>query len=115
YAAGPVDWHADGFRASWDMTITELGLRPECGARASIGIGLTDGSQVNIDDPDHVSGSALEACFSNDVRLRASDADHLLKTHSSTELTRSSQSTQTFTPSPTVRLELNTPYHCTLT
>ena len=115
YAAFPVDWHADAFRADWDITITRLDLRPEWGERASIGMGLADGSEVNIDDPDHVSGSALEACFSDDVRLRASDADHLLKTHSSTELTRSSQSTQTFTPSPPVHLELNTPYHCTLT
>jgi len=115
YIAFPVDWHADAFRAEWDLTITRLDLRPQWGERASIAIGLTDGSAVNIDDPDHVSGSALEACFSDDIRLRASDADHLLKTHSATELSLSYQSTQVFHPMPPVPLQLNTPYHCVLT
>jgi hypothetical protein len=115
YAAFPVDWRADAFRAAWDMTITHLDLRPEWGERASIAVGIFDTAAASIDDPDHVGGSALEACFSDDIRLRASDADRLLKTHSSTELSVSPRFPQEFHPSAPVTLQLNVPYHCLLT
>jgi hypothetical protein len=115
YAAFPVDWQADAFHAEWDMTVHRLDLRPEWGERASIAVGVFDGPAcANIDDPDHVGGSSLEACFSDDIRLRASDADRLLKTHSSTELSLGPRSLRKFQPSPPVRVELNVPYHCVL-
>jgi hypothetical protein len=114
YAAFPVDWQADAFHAEWDMTVMKLDLRPEWGERASIAIGVFDTAAANIDDPDHVSGSSLEACFSDDIRLRASDADRLLKTHSSTELSLGPRSLRKFQPAPPVPVELNVPYHCVL-
>lgn len=115
YAAFPVDWRGGGFRAEWEMTIKQLDLRPEWGERASIAVGLFDGSAANIDDADHVGGTAIEATFSDDVRLRASDEDRLLKTHSSTELSLSDRSRRRFAPSDPVLLQLNIPYHCLLT
>jgi hypothetical protein len=114
YAAFPVDWDGTAFDAEWDMTLSRLDVLPERGERASVCIGITDGSVANVDDPDHVGGTALEACFSDDVRLRASDQDRLLKTHSATEKSLDASSGETFTPSTPIRLALNTPYHCRL-
>src|SRR5204863_240268 len=71
-------------------------------------------SPANVDEPDHVGGTAIEDCFSDDVELRASDADRLPKTHSSTELSQSAASPRPFQPSEPVQLQLDTPYHCVL-
>jgi hypothetical protein len=126
YAVYPVDWDADRFHAEWDMTVTRLDLagerielkvdgKPQTVQRtrqdfASIAIGLMDPSAANIDDRDHVSGSAIEACFSDDIRLRASDASFIVRTASSTESGKQKIDPD-YKPGKPVPVEVNKKYH----
>lgn len=118
YVLFPVDWRGHSFRAEWDITFTTLEVRrrPDGSVdeRASLAIGVTDGSATSLDDPDHVGGSGLQACFSDDVRLRMSDENRLLKTHSATECWIALDSTRKFTPSRPQELRTGVPYHCVL-
>ncbi|MBI3909900.1 MAG: hypothetical protein HY320_03090 [Armatimonadetes bacterium] len=129
YAVFPVDWKADKFRAAWDLIITRLDVRerdPFPGEdprpnkkiveeRASITIGLMDQNAASIDDRDHVGGSGLQACFSDDIRLRGSDVNNLLKTASSDESGKTIVPVE-FKPQPRVALRpyLDKPLHCEL-
>jgi len=129
YAVIPVDWNADRFRAEWDLILTRLDVRerqPEPGEdpgpnstivteRASIAIGLMDQNAASIDDRDHVGGSGLQACFSDDIRLRGSDVNNLLKTASSDESGKTIVP-KDFRPRPRVDLRpyLHQPLHCVL-
>ncbi len=130
YAVFPVDWEANRFEAEWDVTITHLDRKRDPiqlevgGVRksvprsdldyASCAVGLMDQNAANIDDRDHVSGSAIEACFSDDVRLRASDANFLVQTSSSTESGTKDLDLE-FKPSPPVQIRVGVKYHCFLT
>ena len=129
YAVFPVDWEANRFAARWDITFTQLDpaeqeIQLKDGdktrmarrgqlERASVAIGLMDQNAANIDDRDHVSGSAIEACFSDDIRLRASDANYLVRTSSSTESGKADIDPD-FKPTAPVRVDLNRKYHCAL-
>ncbi len=114
YVVFPVDWEGNAFRAEWEMTITQLDIRPEWGERASVAVGVMDGTATSLDDPDHVGGSAIQACFSDDVRLRTADDTRLLKTASSTEQWLSPTSTRQFTPGTSLQLRTGVPYRCVL-
>ena len=113
HAMFPVDWKNHAVEAAWDLTVLRLdtfGPRD----RASIMIGLFDQTNAGIDDRDHVGGSGLQACFSDDVRLRSSDQNHLLRTSSSTEAGQRVYEAGKFKKHPKVKLELNKKYHCLL-
>jgi hypothetical protein len=127
YAVYPVDWNADRFEAEWDIIFSQLDVKRERDARsgarsvrrarpeaASVAIGLMDQSVSNIDDKDHVGGSALQACFSDDIRLRAADANFIVRTASSDESGKA-EIDPNFKPGEPVRIELNTKYHCRIT
>jgi hypothetical protein len=129
YAVFPVDWDANRFQAEWDIILTRLDLpgdpvqlkdggktRTQPRSKldfASVGLGLMDQNAANIDDRDHVSGSSIEACFSNDIRLRASDANFLVRTSSSDESGKEKLDPD-FKKTDPVRIELNKRYHCAL-
>jgi hypothetical protein len=136
YAAFPVDWEANRFEAEWDVTFTHLDrqndpimLRVDGSSRsharskldyASVSVGLMDQNVSNIDDRDHVGGSAIEACFSDDIRLRASDANFVLRTaaHDESgkkEIEVDASGRNTFTRQEPIRIELGRKYHCRLT
>nr|AQQ74438.1 hypothetical protein [uncultured bacterium] len=129
YGVFPVDWNANRFRASWDITFTHLDrqndpLTLKDGERtyqqprsrqdyASVAVGLMDTAVANIDDRDHVAGSAIEACFSDDIRLRASDSNFIVLTSSATESGKK-ELDLSFKPGTPVTIELNKKYHCEL-
>ena len=130
YAVFPVDWDANRFSASWDITFTELDRQGDTVPLkldgkdvqhhrsaldfASVAVGLMDQAAANIDDRDHVSGSGIEACFSDDIRLRASDANYLVRSASHEE-SGELKPDPNFHPAPTgVVIELNRKYHCAL-
>lgn len=130
YAVYPVDWDADRFEASWDITFTTLELpgqelqltldgkktpyRRTQQDFAALTFGLMDQNIANIDDRDHVSGSAIEACFSDDIRLRASDVNYIVRTSSSTESGKLEIDPNWKKGEP-VAIRLGTKYHCRLT
>ncbi|MBM3457625.1 MAG: hypothetical protein FJX77_03705, partial [Armatimonadetes bacterium] len=130
YGVFPVDWEANRFEAEWDLTITHLDRQQdplqltEGGAvrthrrtrldYASCAIGLMDQNVANIDDRDHVSGSAIQACFSDDIRLRASDANFLVRTASAAESGKKDLDLD-FKPGTPIAVALNLKYHCKLT
>lgn len=129
YGVFPVDWNANRFRASWDITFTHLDrqnepLQLKDGDRtyqqprgkqdyASVAVGLMDTAAANIDDRDHVSGSAIEACFSDDIRLRASDSNFIVLTASAAESGKK-EIDPNFKPGTPISIELNKKYHCEL-
>jgi hypothetical protein len=129
YGVFPADWDANRFQATWDITFTQLDRpgdmipltlddqkveKPRTSLDyASVAIGVMDPGIANIDDRDHVSGSGIEACFSTDIRLRASDANYLVRTSSSTESGKATID-PTFKPGQPIRIELNKKYHCSL-
>lgn len=129
YAVYPVDWEADRFEASWDITFTALDLPGQelpltLGGKktpyqrnrqdfGSLTVGLMDQNIANIDDRDHVSGSAIEACFSDDIRLRASDVNYIVRTSSSTESGKLEIDPNWKKGEP-VPIKLGTKYHCRL-
>lgn len=127
YAVFPVDWSGDRFEAEWDLTIEQLDLpgdsmplnddgRPRVRTfqeAAGIAIGLMDGTVSSLDDRDHVAGSALQACFSDDIRLRAADAGLLARTAAHDE-PGTRELDPAFRPGAPVRPELGKRYHCRL-
>jgi len=129
YAVLPVDWNATRFQAEWDMTFSRLDLpgeeltlmaggKPQPYKRsrldfASVCVGLMDPSAANIDDRDHVSGSAIQACFSDDIRLRASDANFIVRTASAEESGKEKYD-RNFRKGEPFRIELGKKYHCAL-
>jgi len=129
YALFPVDWRADAFDAAWDITFLQLdragdpitlteGGRARTHRRtrqdfASVAVGMMDQSAANIDDRDHVAGSALEATFSDDIRLRASDANFILRTASHDE-PGTLRLAPNFKKGAPVHIDLNRKYHCEL-
>jgi hypothetical protein len=130
YAVFPVDWDANRFEASFDITFTHLDSagdviplrQPDGSTRmhrrtpldfAAVCIGVMDQNLANIDDRDHVSGSAIAACFSDDIRLRASDASLLVRTSSATESGKE-RIDPFFKPGVPTRVELNRKYRCLL-
>jgi hypothetical protein len=124
-----VDWEANRFAARWDITFTQLDpaeqeIQLKDGdtvrtarrgqlERASVAIGLMDQNAANIDDRDHVSGSSIQACFSDDIRLRASDSNYSIRTSSATESGKLELDPK-FRPSLPVQIELHKRYHCEL-
>lgn len=134
YAVYPVDWEANRFEAAFDITFTQIDLPGQEipikeGDKASpttrmhkrtnldmaaVTVGLMDQNIANIDDRDHVSGSAVEACFSDDIRLRASDANYIVRTSSSTESGKE-KIDPFFKPGEPIPVQLNKKYHCVLT
>jgi hypothetical protein len=133
YAVFPVDWEANRFVASFDITFSQLDLPGQeiplkVGDKANpttqmhkrtnldfaaATVGLMDQSIANIDDRDHVSGSAIEACFSTDIRLRASDANYIVRTSSSTESGKE-KIDPFFKPGTPLPVELGKKYRCVL-
>ena len=113
HAMFPVDWNGNAIEVSWDLTVNRLDVFASRD-RASISIGLFDQTATSIDDPDHVGGSGLQACFSDDVRLRSSDQNHLLRTSSSTESGKRSVEAKRFEKQDKVEIQLNETYRCTL-
>jgi hypothetical protein len=134
YAVYPVDWEANRFESSFDITFTQLDLpgqeipikegnkaNPTTRMHkrtkldfAAVTVGLMDQNIANIDDRDHVSGSAIEACFSDDIRLRASDSNYIVRTSSSTESGKE-KIDPFFKPAAPVPVEIGKKYHCVLT
>lgn len=129
YAAFPVDWDANRFEAKWDMTVTQLdlpgqpieltldgkkGMHPRSPQdSASIAIGLMDQNVANIDDRDHVNGSGVEACFTDDIRLRASDSNYIVRTASADEAGKLEVDPK-FKKQERSPIAIGTKYHCTL-
>jgi hypothetical protein len=130
YAVFPVDWDANRFQASWDITFERLDrvgdeIELKEGGRtvshrrsaqdfASVTVGLMDANVANIDDRDHVSGSAVEACFSDDIRLRASDSSLIVRTASHDESGKLTADPSFRPQRQGVRIELGQRYHCDL-
>ena len=127
YAVFPVDWSADRFEAEWDIAFSHLDrsgdeilmqtegrTRPHRRSKldfASFAVGLMDQNVANVDDRDHVSGSSIQACFSDDIRLRASDANLMVRTASATE-SGSQEIDPDFKPQQPIHIELDERYHC---
>jgi hypothetical protein len=130
YAVFPADWEADRFEAEWDMTFTHLDRggdpmplklngqtvtqpRNQAHDFASVAIGVMDQNAANIDDRDHVSGSGIEACFSDDIRLRSSDANYIVRSAGHDESGKTEIDPKWHKGTP-VAIELNKKYHCKL-
>lgn len=130
YAVFPVDWEANRFLASWDITFERLDRigdviplkedgrvvshRRSAQDFASVTVGLMDPNVANIDDRDHVSGSAVEACFSDDIRLRASDSSLIVRTASHDESGKLTADPSFHPQHEGVRVETGQRYHCDL-